>query len=136
MGAEKYPKSLTRSQWISEKTSVDPAWDSPQPFGFQRLRDRVKSPLLALRHCVMWLLASLFTAVAGTCFDHGSFSQEHWPFCQELQSGMMYMYPGSNKLVVFQCISCRFGFLFIDFYRILLMFDNLLISYMFLLSLG
>lgn len=44
----------------------------------------------------MWLLASLFTAVAGTCFDHGSFSQEHWPFCQELQSGMMYMYFGPS----------------------------------------
>jgi hypothetical protein len=101
---------------VARKRSVDPSWwDSPQPFGFQRLTDRVKSPLLALRHCGMWLLASLFTAVAGTCFDHGSFSQEHWPFCQELQSGMMYMYPGSNKLVVFQCISCRFGFLFIDF---------------------
>ena len=46
----------------------------------------------------MWciLLASLLSAAAA-CFSHDSFPQEHWKFCQELETGMtMYFGPSAD----------------------------------------
>ena len=59
----------------------------------------------------MWstLLASLLTASAATCFNHSSFSLEHWPYCQELQTGM-YMHLGINKTCTFEWLCDAFVF--------------------------
>ncbi|CAJ1440824.1 unnamed protein product [Effrenium voratum] len=47
---------------------------------------------------VLWLFALLFCrGKASACYGDGSFAQEHWPFCQELGTGLlMYFGPSTD----------------------------------------